>query len=250
VLLYALAFVCLKKNRDALAGGWLALGLFKPHLVLPFIFILLIQGRKKVLYGFLLIAAMLALSSAAIVGTEGMLLYPRYVVHLEGTLAQGAIVPAEMPNLRGALNLLFPGAPHIVPAILVVSLSLLVFTAWVCRKTGSSNLFDLTFSLATLATVLVSYHAMVYDLSMLMLPVLLLVNDLLAKDKFRGWRSALVLTAAATLFFPPLLLVLSMRDHRSALLGWVLLLWLYGAAREISFRASEKIGLQSAGTAG
>ena len=50
LFLYTLAFICLRKNRNLFAGGWLALGLFKPHLILPFIFLLLVQGRKKVLY--------------------------------------------------------------------------------------------------------------------------------------------------------------------------------------------------------
>src|ERR1700676_244824 len=59
LFLYALAFVDLKKNRDTFAGGWLALGLFKPHLVLPFILLLLVQGRRKILPGFTLIAVML-----------------------------------------------------------------------------------------------------------------------------------------------------------------------------------------------
>ena len=250
LFLYALAFVCLKKNRDMFAGGWLALGLFKPHLVLPLILLLLVQGRKKVLYGFLPTAAVVALISIAIVGREGMMLYPRYVVHLEDTLAGGAIVPSDMPNLRGMLDVPFLGVPHIVTVILVTSLGLLVFTALECRKIGKKNFFDLKFSLAAIATVLVSYHAMVYDLSVLMVPVFLLVNELLDKGKFRGYRSVLMMTAVATFFFPPLQLVLSMRDHRSALLGWVLLLWLFGIAEEISFRTSENIGLQNPGTAG
>jgi hypothetical protein len=250
LFLYALAFVFLKKDRDIFAGGWLALGLFKPHLVLPFIFFLLVQGRRKVLYGFLLIAAMLALASGAIVGWEGMMLYPRYVLHLEDTLARGAIVPWDMPNLRGMLDVLFLGVPHIVTAILVISFGLLLFTALECRKSRQENLFDLKFSLAAVATVLVSYHAMVYDLSMLMVPVLLLANELLGKGKFRGYRNGFLVTAVATFFFPPLLLVLSMRDHRSALLGWVLLLWFSGIAQEISFRASDNIGLQNARTPG
>jgi hypothetical protein len=248
LFLYALAFVCLKKNRDFFAGGWLALGLFKPHLVLPLIFLLLVQGRKRVLSGFVLIAVMLALVSIAIVGNRGMLLYPHYVMHLEDTLAGGAIVPSDMPNLRGALSILFPGLPHMVTAVLVISLGLLLLTAVECRKIGNKDLFDLKFSLAALATVLVCYHALIYDLSVLMLPVLLLADELLGKGKFRGWRSVLMMVAVATFFVPPLQVDLSLRHHRSALLCWVLLLWLVGIAREISFRSSENIALQNART--
>jgi Glycosyltransferase family 87 len=235
--LYALAFVGLKRNRDGLAGGWLALGLFKPHLVLPLILLLLVQGRKKILYGFLPIATVLALISTAIVGKERMLLYPSYVANLEGNLARGAIIPSDMPNLRGALNILFPGISHIVPVVLVISLGVFLYAAWKCRN---RSLFDLNFSLVALTTVLVSYHAMIYDLSLLMVPVLLLANELLAKGKFHGYRSVLMTSAMAIFFFAPLQLVLSMRDHRSAVMGWVLLLWLSGIAAEISFRTTAK----------
>jgi len=239
LFLYALAFVCLKRNRDAFAGGWLALGLFKPHLVLPLIFLLLVQGRKRILFGFVPIAAMLALVSIAIVGTEGIVLYPHYVAHLEDTLARGAIVPSDMPNLRGMLDLLFLGIPHMVTAILATSLALFLFAAMECRRVGQ-NIFDLQFCLAAITTVLVSYHAMIYDLSVLMVPLLLLANALSGKGKFRGWRSVLTMVAVATFFFPPLTLFLSTREHRSALLGWGLLVWLFGIAGEISLRITPR----------
>jgi hypothetical protein len=177
----------------------------------------------------------LALISMAIVGKEGMAVYPRYVVHLEHTLARGAIVPSDMPNLRGAIELLFRGAPQTRIAVLLISLGVFMITAWECRKNGAQKLFDLKFSLAVIATVLVSYHAMVYDLSVLMVPVFLLANELLGKAEFRVYPRVLITTAVAIFFFVPLQVVLSMRDHRSALLGWVLLLWLSGVAGEISF---------------
>jgi hypothetical protein len=241
LFLYALAFVCLKKNRDAFAGAWLAFGLFKPHLVLPFVFLLLLQGRKKVFYGFLPVAAVLVLVSSAIVGGEGIKLYPAYVMHLEETLAGGAIVPSDMPNLRGALDLFLSGTPHMLTVVLVISLSFFAYTALVCRRIGA-NLFDLKFSLAAITTVLVSYHAMMYDLSLLMLPVFLLANQLLAHDRFRGYRSVLMITAMATFFFAPLQLLLSLRHHQSAPLGWVLLLWLSGIAGEIHFEQAHEEG--------
>ena len=52
LLIYALALVCLKKRSDARAGVWLALGLFKPHLILPFVLLWLIRAGKRILYGF------------------------------------------------------------------------------------------------------------------------------------------------------------------------------------------------------
>jgi hypothetical protein len=143
-----------------------------------------------------------------------------------------------MPNLRGALDLFLSSVPHLVAAVLVISLGLLLYAALECRRIGK-NLFDLKFSLAVITAVLVSYHALIYDLSVLMVPILLLANQLLAEDKFRGYRSALTIMAMATFFFAPLQLLLSLRHHWSAPLGWVLLLCWSAIAGEISFRTGS-----------
>jgi hypothetical protein len=237
LFLYTLAFLCLKRNRDLFAGGWLALGLFKPHLILPFLFFLLVQGRKKILYGFLPIAAVLAFVSIAIVGREGMLQYPRYVVQLEDTMARGAIMPSDMPNLRGILYVLLHGDSYVGAVALVSSVAVLLFAAWRCRAATSP--FDLKFSLSAVATVLVSYHALGYDLSMIMLPILLLANEFLGKDKVRGWSDFLTMAAIAALFFSPLQLVLLMRSNRLALMGWAVLSLLCGIAGQMSLRSRQ-----------
>jgi hypothetical protein len=155
-----------------------------------------------------------------------------------------------MPNLRGMLDVLFHAAPYTHTAILVTSLGLLLFTAWQCHGMSKKNLFDLAFSLAIIATILVSYHALVHDLSVLILVVLLLANGILGKRKFRGWRKVLIMTAITVFVFAPLQLFLSLHHNGSALLGWVLLLWLFGIAGEISFQTSQDEALQNAGVAG
>ena len=244
LFLYTLAFLCLKKNRDILAGGWLALGLLKPHLILPFILLLLVQGRKKVLYGFLPMTAVLALVSIAVVGRQGMLLYPGYVLRLEDTMARGAIMPSDMPNLRGILYVLLRGDSYVGTVALVASVGLLLFTAWRSRRRAS--LIDLNFSLGVVATVLVSYHGLGYDLSMLMLPILLLANELLGKDKdkdgkdkVRGWPDFLTIAAIAVLSFSPLSLLLLMRSNRLALMGWAVLMLFCGIAGQMSSRRGQ-----------
>jgi len=237
LFLYSLAFLCLKKKRDAFAGGWLALGLFKPHLILPFIFLLLVHGRKKVLNGFLPMAAVLAIVSTGIVGRDGMLLYPRYVLHLEETMARGAIMPSNMPNLRGVLYLLLHGDSYVGVVAIVSSLGMLLFTAWWSR--GKTNLFDLKVSLGVVATILVSYHALGYDLSMLLLPILLLANELLGKGKLSEWPDFLTVAAIAVLFFSPLQLVLLMQSNRLALMGWVVLSLLCGIAGLMSLSSHQ-----------
>lgn len=228
LLLYTLAYLCLRRKQDVLAGGWLALGLFKPQLVLPFVLVLLIQGKKKLLYGFVPVAAGLILVSIAIVGMEGFISYPHYVFHMEQAIARTVVPPSDMPNLRGLLDMLLHDRSYSVWALAAGSLGILVLTLWRTREVGSRDFFDLQFSLTVVATVLVSYHALAHDLSILALPIALLLNDLQSsRVESYIWPRALTIVAIA-LFLSPLQLILAMRFGRLALLSWVVLCLLVG----------------------
>jgi len=242
LFLYGLAWVCLRKNNFAAAGVWLALGLFKFHLVLPFVILLLVQRkRRKILYGFLPAATALALISLATVGGEALRAYPHYVMYLERNLPQSAIVPSDMPNLRGILYLFMASKPYFGAALLVSSAIVFLFAAWRLRGKGDLRLLNLKFSLAVVATVLVSYHALRHDLSILVLPIFLLADELL--DEKRLGRRPSVAVVAAVIFFSPLQLVLSMRYNLLGIFGGVLVLCLFGITRLISLRTAEGAGL-------
>jgi Glycosyltransferase family 87 len=237
LFLYALVFVSLKRGRLISAGAWLACGLFKFHLVLPFLFLLLlVRGKRKVLQGFLPVAAILACLSLATVGVRPLIAYPRYVLGLEATMARGAIMPSDMPNLRGLLHLMAAHAPHFESLVVVLSLVLFVLAAWISYSPGDENsgrTDDLKFSLVLLATVLVSYHGLGYDLCVLMLPILLLVGHLKTEAGPLPWTRVLLIAGLVILFFSPLQIVLLMRYSRLALLGWAVLLCFVGAAGEL-----------------
>jgi hypothetical protein len=234
LFLYTMAFVSLKNQLPVLAGGFLALGLFKFHLVLPFVFLLLVRRRKRILYGFVPVAIGLAVVSAFVVGVNGLMSYPRYVLHLEQIMGRGAIVPAEMPNLRGILDVLPVPGSYRFPLLVISSLALLILAAWKCRVADHADSSNLNFSLAMVATVLVSYHAMGYDLSMLLLPVFLMSDQLLHEGRSNGWPAIVIACGIALLFFSPLQLLLLMRYNRLALLGWVLLIWMFAIGRLVS----------------
>lgn len=253
MFLFGLAFVALKNEHLVSAGAWLACGLFKFHLVLPFLLLLLIQHRtfqrgKRILYGFVLVGTLLGVLSIAAVGAQQMIAYPRYVLGLEATMARGAIMPSDMPNLRGVLYLM---ASHLRDFdLLVVSLSAVLFVvaAWTSRS-QDDGADDLRFALAVFATVLVSYHGLGYDLCVLALPVLLLAGWLRARWPRAGWLKAgswsstwtrpTVIAGLAVLLFSPLQLVLLMRHNRLGFLGWAVLLCFVGLAGEMRLRTQR-----------
>lgn len=232
LFLYALAYAFLRKNRDAVAGAFLAMGLFKFHLILPFLLLLLLQKRWKVLYGFVPVSLAAVITSIAIAGTRALWAYPRYVFYWENVLAGSDRVPAGMPNLRGLMYIFLPDWKYGPAVVFVLSLALLSFVAWRLRLTSSRDSFDLNFSLALAATMLVSYHVVSYDLSVLLIPVFLLANHLLGEGSLHRRSALLVVAGIGLLFFAPLQLLLSLQYKEFALMGLVLCLWTYGIAEE------------------
>ncbi len=242
LFLYALAFVSLKKQRLTAAGAWLGSAMFKFHLVLPFLLLLLIQQktfqeRRRVLAGFLLVCAMLGVVSLVAVGPQQLIAYPRYVLGLEKTMALGAIMPSDMPNLRGILYLMASSSKYFEILVIAVSGALYVWAAGACaladdRQNGNLNdaAWNLKFALAVFATILVSYHGLGYDLCLLAMPLLLIAGQIGKQIRVVSWPGLAMVAGMAALLFSPLQLVLLMRYNHLALLGWAALLGFVGLA--------------------
>jgi Glycosyltransferase family 87 len=236
LLFNALAFVALKRNADTFAGCWLGLGVFKFQLIVPLIVILLCWKRVKVVQSFAATAAGLVAISIAITGWAGALRYPGYVLHFEEVMERGGIA-ADMPNLRGLLE--GWSATRGFPGVHVITIALsLCLVLWVIVKgrspTQSSRQFDLQFSLAMVAAVLASYHAFPYDLSLLVIPLLLVVNYAIETAPLQRYRNVAVMLPAAMLFLTPVYMLLWLRLDHLNLFATVLLLWMWGIAHEIS----------------
>jgi len=245
LLLNALAFAALKRNADTLAGCWLGLSVFKFQLILPLVPILLCWKRGRAVQSFVVTAAVLAAISVAITGWAGALRYPWYVLHFEKFMERGGIA-VDMPNLRGLLEGWsfsgFRGA-HVITIALSIGL-----LGWVSvkgrRRTHSSQRFDtqfdpefdLQFSVAMVAAVLASYHAFPYDLSLLVIPVLLVVNYAIETASLRRYRNCALMLPVGLLFLSPVYMLLWIRLDHFNLFATVLLLWTWGIARELSSR--------------
>jgi hypothetical protein len=174
LLLFVMAVICIDQRKDAVAGALLGVGLFRPQFVVP-VLILLALRRWRVLIGFVPVAVILAGITVAIMGWSGPLDYARFVLHLEGTEAR-AFGPEAVPNLRG-LILKIPGLNAAgLPAhllIFVSSITVLLLALWRIRNGRDSLLF--VSALAVVTTILVNYHSLVYDLSLLLPMALLLL---------------------------------------------------------------------------
>lgn len=239
------AFIRFQAGNDFRAGCWLGLGLFRPQLILPLVFIILLgqtgsgrSGRKSAMMlslGLGLVALLEGAASVAVSGWSGFLSYPKYVWTLEANHAYGAIVPADMPNVRGLVAALLPDAGRAaLIAVAGVSLGILILAGLVFRRARHTPNTGLGFALALIATVLTSYHAFMYDLALLLWAALLVLSYLRdAQSQADAVSLWLTLGPVGVLFFTPLLMLLWLHLGRLNLLAPVLALWLYGIAKEV-----------------
>lgn len=227
LLLLALVYRALRRNAEFAAGCWLAIGLFRPQIVLPLLLLLALSRRWRLIGGFATVAAGLALISVGTVGWHTALYYPEFVWHAEHGLVD-PMSTLRMPNLHGLLVTIGAGlglqAAWINALTAGASIALIGVVARISRGKENSA-FDLEFSLAIVAAVLISYHAYVYDLTFLLLPMTLVIDFVLrTKKPAVGLTMALVLPVGL-LLFSPLHFLLAVFQTKTSLTALVLLVW-------------------------
>src|SRR5712691_8292072 len=75
LLVYSSTFIQLRRGRDFRGGAIFGLGLFKFQFVIPFMLILLLQGKWRFMKGFLATATALGALSLGVVGWRGIISY-------------------------------------------------------------------------------------------------------------------------------------------------------------------------------
>lgn len=228
LILYSLAYVSLRQGKKLRAGIFLGLGLFKFHLVLPFIFILLLRRCWPALKGVLISATVAFAVSWAIVGIKALVSYPSYLLHVNRWQSSGVvIVPSNMPNLRGLFMLWGKQSLPVEIGLMTASVGILVWAAyrWRVDDLRDLNVWNAGFSLAMVAGFLAGFHSYSHDMSIFLLPGLLgidcVLERCLPKHVF-ALKSILVL-----MFFSPLHFLLTLYASREALFALVLLAWVY-----------------------
>jgi hypothetical protein len=223
LLLFVLAVVSLDRGNDVLAGAFLAAGLFRPHLVVPLVVLLAIR-RWRILAGFAPVALILAGISVAITGWRGPVDYIRFVLRVERTGA-GGFGPQAVPNLRGLIaNLPGLSASGRLTALLILATSMVVFFVALRRIRNGRDSMIVSSSLAAVTTILISFHALSYDLTLLLPMVLFLLSTVVDVEgkKINAWTMLLVVL----LFLTPLYIFLVIMVNRFFWFSLVLL-WLY-----------------------
>ena len=213
LLLLALVFTSLRDGSGFRSGVYLGLGLFKFHLVIPILLVLLLNRKTRTVLGFLCTASVLLLVSLALVGRSAVVAYPEYVWNLSQTPARIGINSSVMPNIRGLLTP-FLGVGRVpltvVGALLGVSIFGIVRAATIWRPSDNARQNRIGFSFCIVVILVTSYYTTSCDLALLILP-LLFAGGIFATDAtIRGWpRWSFVACTTVLLCSPFYLLLLS-----------------------------------------
>jgi hypothetical protein len=221
---YCLAWRSLERGSELASGSWLALGLYKYHLVVAFV--LPLWRRKKLLAGFLSGATILGLISLAITGWSSLVRYPSYLWGTEHDLKYGFNnLPGLIANIRGLISGIVSSSHPQIQTGLTALLSAVVLLTMIYAARKTKEDFAARQALIAfllVGTILISYHLYVHDLSPLFLALVLVLEMLLSQPAIPKWTRRILWICIAILFFSPLYLVLSLRYSQLRLMAIVL----------------------------
>lgn len=251
LFVFALTFDSLKKGCALRGGIFLGLGLFKFQYTLPFLVPFILWRRWKVVGGFTLSAAMLFLLSLPVAGLQGTLSYAPFLLHLTRKLSTSynvqnaaGIMSNTMPDIHGIVETLIPNLPFSgfqKPLIALLSGLAVVWLArrWPLGRSLSAKTFDLGFGLAIVTSIMVSYHLLLHDLTLLLLPFVLVLNRILKEEICTGRRRVAAYGIITVFYLSPLYLLL-MSHGRMYLFFWPILAFLVLLSWEIVYPANGR----------
>jgi len=236
LLFCALAFHALRKKADLVGGCWLALAAFKFQFIVPIVLLLVIWKRRRVALGFGAVAIVLGFISVKLVGVEPMLQYPGYVLQIANTPGLGGLPPEYLPNLRGLAmgwHGLFSGAVGAALASLS-SIVVFLFAAWKGRASARPGKLELQFSLAILVSGLIAWQTNSHDLSLLILPLVLITDYCLRAMTQAPDITLALLHPVVPLLISPLWMVLWLVSAKVNLIAIPLVWWTWKIGQELS----------------
>jgi hypothetical protein len=240
-----IAFVLLTKHRNLSAGFVTGVALFKFPIVLPVAALFLIWRRWRFLAGFGIAAAILVSLSIGITGISQAKLYLESLMSIAGLtpptsgLAMYPIEWQKMANLHGLTVGLADGR---IPTLWVHALALLLSAAvfgWTAYRGVQVSDTSALLLLAIVCSVLVGHHTYIHDLSVLLLPMVVWLNNFLPAEAGGTEADRLVGRSAALMFVAPVLVSFTFEHFYLVALAVLILLIVSATAIQFnSLRAS------------
>ena len=182
LLVLVLAYRRLGSN-ELQAGILLGLGMFRFQVLLPIVALFLLWRSLKFVAGWIAGSAAVLSVSVMITGVGAHIQYARLLRQM-GSVSFWLLL-RRMPNLRG----LFAACGFGMVPLALVSLSIFLLAAVMGDRQNAQQRLLLAVSVSALVT----YYLFLHDVSVLALPLLLAINEAIAK---RDWLRAALASAA------------------------------------------------------
>jgi len=200
--------VSLDCGRELTAGVLVGLGLFKFQLVIPIALLFLAWRRWRFSAGFALSSAAVASVSLWLVGLAQVRVYARSLISMSvsGTYLdrfRNGIYPGGMPNLRGLVSSL---AGSRLPAFWIQAATFVLsglVLLWVTIRAPRNQRGSGALLLAITASAVVSYHLYVHDMSVLLIPIAVTLDEFIGAEATGDRHGRLIARASALMFAAP-----------------------------------------------
>ena len=217
LFLYSLSFWLWRRGRVDMAGFVLAMGLFRPQLVLPFVLVVFLAGKWKFVRGFIPGAVLAVGVSTFVVSLHGMAEFTRILIS-QGTQGSASalgkqwhIWPQLMPTWRGLLWIALPARAVGRVENSVLLLGIFAGLLWAAKRMRSARegtSFDLAFASAVAVVALVSFHSYLHDFSLMALPLLIVGGIVASSTRVPEKYAYSIVTFGFLFFLTPIYLVL------------------------------------------
>ena len=186
LLFLTLAFRSFQGSSDVRAGLWLSLLLQRFQFLPLILLVLLFRKRWRALAGFAAGALVILLACLYVVGISGLRDYGLLVIEMTDWIDRKGIYPSQMQCLRGqAYAFWYPAHPVWANGTTVLAtlalIGILLFAwrgAWQPREAR----FDFQFALLTLVGLVASPHLNFHDLTLLVLPLILILRNTMERN--------------------------------------------------------------------
>jgi hypothetical protein len=210
--LFTAAIAAEYAHEDLRAGVLVGLTLFKFQYAIPVVVLFLVWKRWRFLTGFAISASAVVSLSVWLTGFSGSVSYVRSIIAMSAKYSSAngvlyGIHPEGMPNLRGIAYVLTGGSVSVTHWIVIIGSAAVM----VCGALKRSSLGG-----ALLTALLVSYHQVIADTSLLALPAGLMLAGSLTEFRTRRDKIA-PLVAGLALVGPTVLLFAGTRFYLLAL---------------------------------
>jgi hypothetical protein len=191
---FSLVFV---ERRPWIAGIFLGLLTYKPHIGLLFPLALLASRNWRALASAAIVAVAVAIGAAIAFGSEGWLSFFHTLLDRQSTLSPDAAVPLALHSVFGLLRWVETSAEVAWAGHLIVaaSVALTVWVVWAKPIPFSLKAAVLCIGLAT-----VSPYILFYDLCILPIAVAFLVRDCMSRGFLPGERMVIFICFVALFF--------------------------------------------------